>query len=99
MGQPYTSHAIYTSTGTISEREKRSSINNMIQPLPGEDPDRDILSMMVPIHEGFSGAAVFNKAGQAVAIDDLETSPFTSVSTPITRAIVDDLIARRTDKP
>jgi S1-C subfamily serine protease len=99
MGQPFTSHSIYTSIGSLGETSKRSSINYMIPPLPGEDPNRDILSDYVPTREGFSGAALFNKEGQVVAIDDVSTSPFTSVATPINRAIVDDLIARRTDKP
>jgi S1-C subfamily serine protease len=99
MGQPYTSHAIYTSTGTLSEVQKRSDIDFMIKGLPGEDESRPILSMNVPIHEGFSGAGVFNKDAELVSLDDLATSPFTSVSTPVTKGIVDNLIARRTDKP
>jgi len=99
MGQPYTSHAIYTSTGTLSQVQKRSDINFMIKPLPGEDPDRPILSQYVPIHEGFSGAGVFTKDGKLVSLDDLGTSPFASVSTPVTRSAVDDMIAQRIDKP
>ncbi|MBS1992875.1 MAG: trypsin-like peptidase domain-containing protein [Cyanobacteria bacterium SZAS LIN-3] len=98
MGQPYTSHAIYTSTGVIDGSQTRDAINYMIKPLPGEDPQRQILNQTVPIREGFSGGAVFNKDGKVVGINDLQTSPFTSVSTPLTKAMVDDLIARRSDK-
>jgi len=98
MGQPYTSHTIYTSTGRVMGVQKREDISNLIAPLPGEDPKREILNNVLPLREGFSGGAVFDKSGKAVGINDLQTSPFSSVATPIDRAMVDDLIAKRTDK-
>jgi len=98
FGQPYTSHSIYTSTGRIVGTQKREDINSLIAPLPGEDPKREILNNMMQVREGFSGGAVFDRNGKVVGVNDLATSPFTSVATPLTKSMVDDLIARRTDK-
>jgi len=99
MGQPYTSHSIYTSIGTLDEVASRASLDDMISPLPGEDNNRLIFNDQMPIREGFSGGPVFNFVGEVIALNDVVTSPFTSMSTPVTRAQVDALIARRTDLP
>lgn len=88
MGQPYTSHTIYTSEGTADRTIKRSELNRVIKPLDGEDQNRDVLVMMMPIRTGFSGAAVIDKSGKAVGVVDIETSPFSSIATPISKDIV-----------
>ncbi len=98
IGQPYTSEAIYTSTGTASQMQKRSSFNTIIQPLPGEDANRDVLVSSLSIREGFSGGAVFDKTGTVVGVNDFHTSPMSSVSTPVTNETVKDLLSRRNDK-
>ncbi len=98
IGQPYTSDAIYTSTGTASQIQKRGTFSNMIQPLPGEDANRDVLVTSLSIREGFSGGAVFDKTGTAVGVNDFQTSPMSSVSTPVTNETVKDLLSRRNDK-
>lgn len=98
LGQPYTSDTIYTSQGPADRIAKRSDFNRIIKPLEGENPDRDILVALVPIRTGFSGAAMLNKKGEAVAVVDIETSFFSSLATPISQNLIDELKAKRTDK-
>lgn len=95
FGQPYTSHTIYTSEGTADRIVKRSDFNRVIKPLDGEDPNRPVLVMMLPVRTGFSGAAVLDKDGKAVAVVDLETSPFSSLGTPIDKEIINEMKAKR----
>lgn len=96
FGQPYTSHTVYTSEGNADRTLVRSDLNRLIKPLPGEDANRPILSMMMPIRTGFSGGAVLDKNGDAIGVVDIETSPFTSIATPIDKSIIDEMKKNRT---
>ncbi len=95
LGQPYTSNTIYTTTGSAESMIKRSSLNNVLKALDGEDLNREMLLMMMPIRTGFSGAAVLDGTGKAVAVADIETSPFSSVATPVNKAIIEELKSKR----
>ena len=97
FGQPYTSHTIYTSEGTADRIVKRSDFNRVIKPLDGEDPNRPMLVMMLPVRTGFSGAAVLDKDGKAIGVVDLETSPFSSLATPINKQVIQELKSKRNE--
>lgn len=95
FGQPYTSHTVYTAEGTADRVMVRKELNRLIKPLEGEDPERPILSMTLPVRTGFSGGVVVDNTGKAVGVVDIETSPFTSIATPIDKTIIDDMKKNR----
>lgn len=97
IGQPYTSGAMYTSIGPVVAEDKRETINSKLAPLPGEDQQRRIVIAAMPDKPGFSGAGAFNASAEVVGLIDIGTSPKTTALTPISRATVDELKAKRTD--
>ena len=98
IGQPYTSGSLYTSLGQVIGRELRSSINNLIAPLPGEDPGRPVIVSTIAVRDGFSGGPAFDSKGRVTGLIDIGTGPGSSVITPLSEQIVSELKAKRTDK-
>lgn len=98
IGQPYTSGSLYASLGQVIGLDRRSSINNLIAPLPGEDPGRPVIVSTIAVREGFSGGAAFDSKGQVTGLIDIATGSGSSIITPLSEKIISELKSKRTDK-